>query len=59
VCQFTPGDDIAATLSRHGVRVETSTFRGKATAIHASARESSAAFRALLKELPFPLLLVN
>lgn len=27
VRQFTPGDDIAATLSRHGVRVETSTFR--------------------------------
>jgi len=27
VRQFTPGDDVAATLSRHGVRVETSTFR--------------------------------
>lgn len=28
VRQFTPGDDIAATLARHGVRVETSTFKG-------------------------------
>jgi nucleotide-binding universal stress UspA family protein len=27
VRQFTPGDDIAATLSRHGVRVETSLVR--------------------------------
>jgi len=27
VRQFTPGDDIAATLSRHGVKVETNTFR--------------------------------
>ena len=27
VRQFTPGDDIAATLSRHGVKVETQTFR--------------------------------
>jgi nucleotide-binding universal stress UspA family protein len=28
VRQFTPGDDIAATLSRHGARVETTTVRG-------------------------------
>lgn len=27
VRQFTPGDDIATTLSRHGARVETKTFR--------------------------------
>lgn len=27
VRQFTPGDDIAATLSRHGVHAETSTFK--------------------------------
>jgi len=27
VRQFTPGDDIAATLSRHGVNIETTTFR--------------------------------
>jgi nucleotide-binding universal stress UspA family protein len=27
VRQFTPGDDIAATLSRHGVHAETSTYK--------------------------------
>jgi nucleotide-binding universal stress UspA family protein len=35
VRQFTPGDDIAATLSRHGAKVETQTFR----AVRSSVRE--------------------
>ncbi len=81
--QFTPGDDIAATLSRHGAKVETETFR----ATHGSVREELKAqaldfgadlcvmgcyghsrfrerilggvSRAMLRDIPFPLLLSN
>lgn len=81
--QFTPGDDIAATLSRHGARVETETFRAtrgsvreelKAQALdfgadlcvmgcygHSRFRESilGGVSRAMLSDIPFPLLLSN
>jgi nucleotide-binding universal stress UspA family protein len=39
VRQFTPGDDIAATLARHGVKVETHAF----AAMRGSVREELAA----------------
>jgi nucleotide-binding universal stress UspA family protein len=83
VRQFTPGDDIAATLSRHGVAVEALTFRAtrgsvkeelKAQALdfgadlavmgcygHSRIRERvlGGVTRAMLQEIPFPLLLAN
>ena len=33
--QFTPGDDIAATLSRHGIPAESHAFRGRAGSVRA------------------------
>jgi nucleotide-binding universal stress UspA family protein len=39
VRQFTPGDDLAATLSRHGIAVETASFRST----HASVQEELSA----------------
>lgn len=33
--QFTPGDDIAATLSRHGVPAESHAFRGRLGSVRA------------------------
>jgi nucleotide-binding universal stress UspA family protein len=81
--QFTPADDVAATLTRHGVKVEVHTFRAtrgtvkdelKAQALdfgadlcvmgcygHSRLRERilGGVSRAMLHDLPFPLLLAN
>ena len=83
VRQFTPGDDIATTLARHGARVETQTFRATRGSVreelkvqaldcgadlcvmgcygHSRFRESmlGGVSRAMLRHIPFPLLLSN
>lgn len=83
VRQFTPGDDIATTLSRHGVKVETHAFRATRGSVQEELKTQALEFgadlcvmgcyghsrfrerilggvsRAMLNDIPFPLLLSN
>lgn len=46
VRQFTPGDDIAATLSRHGIAAESTTFRGSGDTVKEDLRRQTMDFGA-------------